>query len=84
MKRKIKRALIHLEISLFKTYWYFDRIGFWFFYHGDEVGWIYPWRRKNKEGKWISLFFSGSGQFGDAVYKSLRDIDNEYECFIKA
>ena len=84
MKRKIRRFLMDLEISLFKTFWYFDRAGFWFLYHGDEVCWIYPWRRTNKDEKWISLFFSGSGQFGDAVYKTLKDIDDEYDAFCEA
>jgi len=80
----MKRKIFRLEMFLFKNYFYFDDVGFWFLYKGDEVGWIYPWNRTDKDKKWISLFFSGTGQFGDALYKNLKDIDNEYEYFYEA
>ena len=57
----------------------FDKYGFEFFYNGDTVIWLWPWKRKDKEMKFVSLSFSGNGDFGDAVYKSLKELDNDWE-----
>lgn len=50
----------------------FDKIGFDFYYKGDTV--IWSWKKK----KWISCGFSGNGQFGDACFNTLKDLDNEW------
>lgn len=47
----------------------------WFYYKGDEIGWNF------KKKYWISIGFSGTGEFGDATFKSLKLLDkawNEY------
>jgi hypothetical protein len=67
--------LLKYEKKLFKTYIHFNKVGIWFYYRGDEIGWIFPWKRKDKDLKWASLTFSGNGQFGDVCFKSLKDID---------
>jgi hypothetical protein len=75
----IKKQILNLEKRIFKTYIFIDKTGLWFYYRGDEVGWIYPWKRKDKKYKWISLNFSGNGEFGDACFKSLKEIDKEWD-----
>jgi hypothetical protein len=47
-----------------------------FSYKGDEVWWKYPWKRKNKEDVWISLGFTGTSEFGDAIFPDLKSIDD--------
>lgn len=54
-----------------------------FWYKGDEVWWKYPWKRKNKNDVWISLGFSGTGEFGDAIYPTLKSIDNAWDDYLK-
>ncbi len=76
--------ILNLEKKIFKTYLYINKSGLWFYYRGDEVGWIYPWKRKNRGYKWISLNFTGTGEFGDALFKSLKEIDEEWDRYLKA
>lgn len=57
----------------------------WFYYYGDEIGYILNWRKKNKK-KFISLLASGTGEFGDAQFNSLKEINefwNEFEVAIE-
>lgn len=56
-----------------------DKFGLEFPYKGDTIIWLWPWRRKNKKNKFISILASGNGEFGDATFKSLREIDEFWE-----
>lgn len=58
-----------------------DKFGIDLWYKGDTLIWIFPWKRKNKELKWISLTFSGNGDFGDAKFKSLKELNNYWDEF---
>jgi hypothetical protein len=61
-----------------------NKRGIWFFYKGDEVMYIYPWKRGvDKEWKFISLQFSGNGDFGDVKFKSLKDMDKAWDDYSK-
>lgn len=75
------KSLLKFEKQIFGTYFYFDKLGFWFLYKGDEVGWIYPWNRPSKNKKWISLGFSGNGEFGDAYFGSLKELDEMWNSY---
>lgn len=44
----------------------------WFYYRGDEIGWHF------KKKHWISCGFSGTGEFGDAIYSTLKSMDKEW------
>lgn len=70
--------------SFFITRGLFSQLnsGLWFFYRGDEVLWLWPWQRTI--GKWISLYASGTGEFGDAAFSSLKDIDQFWDDYSKA
>ena len=46
----------------------------WFYYKGDEIGLIHFWRRS--QFKWISMLWSGTGEFGSASFRSLKELDN--------
>ena len=55
----------------------FDKIGFDFWYRGDTV--IWSWKKK----KWVSLSFSGTGEFGDdACFDKLSDLDKMWDEFM--
>jgi len=62
-----------------------DDSGIWFPYKGDEVLWVWPWKRKNRpeddRGKapFISLNFSGTGEWGDARYWTLEELDKHWQ-----
>lgn len=49
----------------------FTKDGIWFPYKGDEVMYIFPWKRD----KYLSLGFTGTGAFGDATFRTLHDMD---------
>lgn len=51
-----------------------NRAGIDWWYKGDTVIWTWPWRRNDKP-KWVSLGFSGNGDFGDARFVCLADVD---------
>ena len=55
----------------------FDKIGFDFWYKGDEV--IWSWKKK----KWISVGFSGTGEFGDVCFNTLKDLEAEWNNYEK-
>lgn len=55
----------------------FNKIGFDFWYRGDDI--IWSWKKK----KWISCGFSGSGEFGDATYNTLRDLDKDWDNYFE-
>lgn len=62
----------------------FDKYGVEFPYKGDTVIWTWPWRHKERKERFISIGFSGTGEFGDAVYCSLGDIDRNWDEFCDA
>ncbi len=56
----------------------FDRLGVEFPWKGDTVIWLWWWRR-NGLPKYISVGFSGNGDFGDARFHTLAEIDAAWE-----
>ncbi len=62
---------------------YADRYGIWFPWKGDEVCWTWPWKRKGMP-KYISLMFSGNGEFGDARFPTLASLDKAWNEFAEA
>lgn len=56
----------------------FDRIGVEFPRNGDTVIWLWWWRR-NGLPKYISVGFSGNGDFGDARFHTLAEIDKAWD-----
>lgn len=62
-----------------------DRGGIWFPYKGDEVLWTWPWSRRERKGDnrgkapFISIGFSGNGEFGDARFWTLKELDQSWE-----
>lgn len=61
----------------------FDRFGIEFIWKGDTVIWSWPWRKRRDRarGAFISLGFSGTGEFGDARFKTLKELDDEWSKF---
>jgi len=57
-----------------------DRFGIEFPYKGDHIIWSWWWRRHGKP-KYISIGFSGNGDFGDARFSSLKEIDKMWDEF---
>ncbi|MEK6882233.1 MAG: hypothetical protein AABY22_21625 [Nanoarchaeota archaeon] len=60
------------------------KAGIWFFWKGDEVLWKWPWYCKNRKHKLVSLELSGTGEFGDACYSSLKELDNAWNEYFDA
>ena len=59
-----------------------DKFGIDFWYKGDTVIWILPWKRKNRKERWISMGFSGTGEFGSAYFSSLAEMDKLWNEFM--
>ena len=55
----------------------FDRLGVEFPWNGDTVIWLW-WCRRNGLPKYISVGFSGNGDFGDARFNTLSEIDKAW------
>ncbi len=51
-----------------------DSTGIWFSYRGDEVLWLWPWRREGR-GAYVSVCASGNAEFGDVHFSSLKEMD---------
>lgn len=52
---------------------------------GDDVIWLWPWRRGKIKGKpFVSTIWSGTAEWGDARYVSLAAMDKEWELCNKA
>lgn len=66
---------------LMETYEFFplyvDRSGIGFWYKGDEVILLWPWKRRDFRRPWLSISFEGT-------YRSLPDLDREWERFFDA
>ncbi len=60
-----------------------SRTGVEFHHKGDQIIYVWPWKRVNKEHKFISLCFTGNGEFGDVSFKSLAEIDRQWDEFNK-
>ena len=54
-----------------RFHFHFDSIGIWFDYKGDEVAWMYPWKR-NSRHKYLSLCF-------EAGFNSLKEMDEAWK-----
>lgn len=85
LKRHAINVIRGIDKSIFpKWFWNqylafkFDKSGVWFWRKGDEILYLYPWKRKNK-GKFISLLASGTGEFGDVSFLSLKELDKFWE-----
>lgn len=67
-----------------------DGLGIWFPYNGDEVLWLWPWERQEREGDnrgkapFISLGFTGTGEWGDAKYWTLQELDRHWDEYFEA
>lgn len=85
LKRHAINVIRGVDKSIFpKFFWHqylvfrLDRSGIWFWRKGDEILYLYPWVRKGK-GKFVSLLASGTGEFGDASFFSLKELDKFWE-----
>ncbi|MEK6884627.1 MAG: hypothetical protein AABY22_33650 [Nanoarchaeota archaeon] len=83
IKVRIYRFLMFdCRFALTPLKWFFadfDKFGIWFWHNGDEVCWNWPWRNKNEKKRFISVSFSGTGEFGDARYSSLKELDKNWD-----
>jgi hypothetical protein len=62
-----------------------DCLGLTFAYKGDEIIWLWPWKRGDKPHlPWVSLSFTGNGDFGDARFPSLKAIDKAWHEYAEA
>jgi hypothetical protein len=72
MQRQDFRAKFH-------RFFHFDinDAGIWFDYKGDEVCWMFPWKRNHKNKKYLSVLF-------ECEYSSLKEMDDAWEDYSKA
>ena len=67
-----------------------DRGGIWFPYKGDEVLWTWPWTRRERKGDnrrkapFISVGMSGNGEWGDARYWTLKELNRDWDEYFTA
>ncbi len=45
---------------------------------GDQIIWLFPWRRQGR-GRFISVLASGTGEFGDCHFHSLKELDEYWK-----
>lgn len=69
------KNLIH--IAYFLLNFRVEKSGIWFWRNGDIILWLWPWRQAKH--KYVSLMLSGTGEFGDAGFNSLKEIDRVWE-----
>lgn len=65
----------------------FNGLGIEILYKGDNVIWTWPWHRQwkgQKLGPWISLGFTGTGEWGDARFWTLKQLDGQWDLYFKA
>jgi hypothetical protein len=60
---------------------FFGKAGIWFRYDGDEVCRL--WKKRDKF-RYISTLASGTGEWGDAMFEKLSDIDQYWRDFEEA
>lgn len=71
---KIAQSILTFHIS---------KGGIWFYYKSDEVIWVFPWKRIAPNKVYVSLGFSGTGEWGDAYFPTLRSMDEAWEAYNK-
>jgi len=80
-RQAMSERLLDTPFGWLFTSW--DSHGVWFSYKGDEVLWTWPWTRAGK-APFISLGFSGNGDFGDARYWTLAELDKDWDGYFDA
>lgn len=55
----------------------FDFLGFVFDYKGDEVTWLWPWKRTDKKKKWLSIGF-------ECDFNNLQELDDAWNDYAEA
>lgn len=60
-----------------KFHWSLDKIGICFDYKGDEVFWVFPWKRAVKHMKWLSISF-------ECNFESLKELDKNWKNYFEA
>jgi hypothetical protein len=85
IKRHAINVIRGVDKSIFpKSFWHqylvfkLDGSGIWFGREWDEILYVWPWKRNGK-GKFVSLLASGTGEFGDASFSSLKELDQFWE-----
>lgn len=62
-----------------------NRHGITFPHNGDEVWWLWPWKRgKLPDKPFISVGFTGTGEWGDSRWATLKEMDAEWDAYFKA
>ena len=74
MKQNLSYYIVKFEYKIFNTYVWIDKVGVWFFRDGDEVGYLWPWKREKPELKWCSTSFGCS-------FATLNEIDNLWKSY---
>lgn len=77
----ISERLFDTPFGWLFTSW--DKHGIWFTHKGDEVMWTWPWRRGGL-APFISMSMSGTGEFGDARFRSLGELDDAWNGYFAA
>lgn len=76
MRQSWRYYSAHIQKKLFGTYLFIDFLGIGFYYKGDEVTWLWPWKRTGKL-RWLSTNF-------EAEFSSLKEIDLAWEDYFRA
>lgn len=86
-----KCALYRIYLNIFAIFLGFKIVPlgftskyFEFWYKGDNILWLWPWYKKEQSSRFISLLASGNGEFGDATFSSLKEIDKFWEEYYEA
>ena len=58
-----------------------DKTAVRFWYKGDEIWWLF---KKIRNKRWCSLGFSGDFSFGEAMYDSLKEMDEDWNKYFEA
>lgn len=66
-----------LQKKLTGHYVYVCQSGIGFGHDGDEVIWLYPWRRSARQRAFLSISFEGT-------FATLRELDNLWEDYFAA
>lgn len=56
---------------------YVSRSGVGFYHDGDEVIWLWPWRRTDWRRPWLSVSF-------ECTFQTLRELDNLWSDYFDA
>jgi len=74
---KLDRGGIAFLVSKEKRqYLTIDQFGISFPYHGDEVIWLWPWKREQKSLKFVSVLSEGTFASLEEVKKFWKDYNN--------